>query len=280
MHNGTNTKVAIKKMKKTIMSPLERELVYEEIEVSKVCQHPNLLRLYDVFEGEGHFYLVTELLKGGDLLDYLETCDYKILESTAATIIRSLAAALYYLHSYGIIHRDLKPENVLFKSKESISEVKIIDFGLAKFVGPTEKCYESCGTLSYAAPELVDGKPYDKAADIWSLGVIAYLLISGVLPFHNLDDKKLMLQIIYEEVTYPNYSWKKVSTEAQDFVKKILVKAPEKRMSLKEILEHPWLTKDIEGTKKVEKVNKFVAYTATQPSAILKLIRKKSNSIS
>eukprot|EP00826_Nyctotherus_ovalis_P042928 TRINITY_DN4486_c0_g2_i2.p2 TRINITY_DN4486_c0_g2~~TRINITY_DN4486_c0_g2_i2.p2 ORF type:complete len:268 (+),score=93.12 TRINITY_DN4486_c0_g2_i2:1576-2379(+) len=267
-------------MKKTVMTPLERELAYEEIEVLKLCQHPNLLRLCDVFEGEGHFYLVTELLEGGDLLDYLGKHDYRIPESHAAKIIRSLAAALYYLHSYGIIHRDLKPENVLFKSRDSIDEVKIIDFGLAKFTGPTEKCYESCGTLHYAAPELVDAKPYDKTADIWSLGVIAYLLVSGMLPFQNFDDKKLMLQIVHEEVAYPGFCWKKASPEALDFVKRILVKCPEKRMSLKEILEHPWLTQDIEGMKKVEKLNEFVAYTAVQPSAVLKLIRKKSNSIS
>ena len=264
-------------MKKAAMSELERELAYEEIEVLKVCQHPNLLRLYDVFESKDHIYIVTEILEGGDLLNYLNKKECKISESYAAKIIHSLAAALYYLHSYGIIHRDLKPENILLQNKEPNSDVKIIDFGLAKFVGPTQKCYESCGTLSYAAPELIEGKTYDKSADIWSLGVISYLLLSGFLPFQNIDESRLMSMIIHDEVRYPSFSWRKVSLEGRDFVKRILVKDPTKRMNLTEILKHPWLVKDREGMKNIEKLIKFIAYTTIQPNSVLNAIKEKYN---
>eukprot|EP01022_Parablepharisma_sp_SALTPOND_P021274 TRINITY_DN4116_c0_g2_i1.p1 TRINITY_DN4116_c0_g2~~TRINITY_DN4116_c0_g2_i1.p1 ORF type:complete len:288 (-),score=33.24 TRINITY_DN4116_c0_g2_i1:1003-1866(-) len=263
-------------MKKTVMTPQELELVRSEIEVLKVCQHPNIVRLYDVFESEDLIYVVMELLEGGDMMEYIEKKDYKIPEPRAAKIVHSLSTALYYLHSYGIIHRDLKPDNVLLQSKHEDSDVKLIDFGLAKFLGPGEYCTESCGTLHYAAPEVVEGKPYDKTADIWSLGIVAYLLISGDVPFQNPDDKKLMNMIVYDEVRYPSFYWKKISPEGRDFVKRILVKDPKKRMALTEILQHPWLIKDKKEVKEMRDKNDFVAYSLVQPNSVFTALRKKS----
>ena len=167
----------------------------------------------------------------------------------------------------------------MLQQKQRDADVKIIDFGLAKFVGPYQKCSQACGTLHYAAPELIAGRLYDKTADIWGLGVIAYLLVAGMLPFQNFDEKKLMHMIINDEVAYPKFCWKNVSPEGQDFVKRILIKEPTKRMCLIDILEHPWLLKDKEGMKKLEKMNKFVAYTTVQPTTILKAIRNRSSSL-
>jgi len=276
IHKKTGQKVAIKSMKKTVMTLQELELIREEIEVLKVCQHPNIVRLFDVFESSDFIYVVMELCEGGDLMDYIMKNDFKISEQRAVKIIHSLSTALYYLHSYGIIHRDLKPDNILLVTKHEDSDIKIIDFGLAKFVGPTETCTENCGTLHYAAPELVEGKPYDKNADIWSLGIIAYLLLSGDVPFQHPDDKKLMNMIVYDEVKYPVYTWKKISPEAQDFVKKILVKDPKKRLSLTEILQHPWLVKDRKEITEMHKINDFVAYSLVHPTAVLNALRRSS----
>ena len=178
-------------MKKSIMSQQDIELVKQEIEILKMCQHPNLIRMFDVFENIDHIYIVMEILDGGDLFSYLEKRKFKIPEQRASKIIHSLAAGLYYLHSYGIVHRDIKPENVLMIDKTENSDVKIVDFGLSKMIGPTQLCTEPFGTLSYVAPEVLQQKPYGKGVDVWGLGILAYLMMVGSLPFDHEDDREV-----------------------------------------------------------------------------------------
>jgi serine/threonine protein kinase len=191
VHKKTGKRVAIKVMKKSMMTPQDVELVKQEIEILKMCQHPNLIKMLDVFENIEHIYIVMELLEGGDLFSYLEKRKFKIPEQRASKIIHSLAAGLYYLHSYGIVHRDIKPENVLMATKAEDSDVKIVDFGLSKMVGPSQLCTEPFGTLSYVAPEVLQQKPYGKAVDVWSLGILAYLMMVGSLPFDHEDDREV-----------------------------------------------------------------------------------------
>jgi serine/threonine protein kinase len=191
IHKKTGKKVAIKVMKKAAMSQLDVELVKQEIEILKICQHPNLLHMLDVFENTEYIYIVTELLEGGDLFAYLEKRKFKVPEQRASKIIHSLAAGLYYLHSYGIVHRDLKPENILMVDKTENSDVKIVDFGLSKMIGPTQQCNEPFGTLAYVAPEVLLQKPYGKSVDVWGLGILAFLMMMGSLPFDNEDDREV-----------------------------------------------------------------------------------------
>jgi serine/threonine protein kinase len=192
IHKKTQKKVAIKIIKKAGMKATDLELVKREIEILKICQHPNIIRLLDIFENPDYIYIVMELLRGGDLFTYLEKRAFKITEIRACNIVHSLATALFYLHSYGIAHRDLKPENVLLVDESEDSDVKIVDFGLSKMVGPSEKCHEPFGTLSYVAPEVLLQQPYDKTVDLWSLGVVAYLLLSGTLPFDDDNEKEIV----------------------------------------------------------------------------------------
>lgn len=192
VHKKTKKKVAVKVMQKNMMSSSDLELVRQEIEMLKICQHPNLIRMLDVFENPEFIYIVMELLEGGDLFSYLENLEFKIPERRAIKIIHSLAAGLYYLHSYGIVHRDIKPENILMVDKTDNSDVKIVDFGLSKMVGPTQLCSEPFGTLAYVAPEVLMKKPYGKGVDIWSLGVISHLLLVGMLPFDSDDEKEIV----------------------------------------------------------------------------------------
>ena len=173
------------------MTAQDVDLVKQEIEILKMSQHPNLIRMLDVFENTEHIYIVMEILDGGDLFSYLEKRKFRIAEQKAAKIIHSLAAGLYYLHSYGIVHRDIKPENVLMVSKSEDTDVKIVDFGLSKMVGPSQLCNEPFGTLSYVAPEVLQQKPYGKAVDVWSLGILAYLMMVGSLPFDHEDDREV-----------------------------------------------------------------------------------------
>ena len=191
VHKKTMKRVAIKVMKKSMMTPQDVELVKQEIEILKMSQHPNLIKMLDVFENMEHIYIVMELLEGGDLFSYLEKRKFRIPEQRASRIVHSLAAGLYYLHSYGIVHRDMKPENVLMISKGEDSDVKIVDFGLSKMVGPAQLCTEPFGTLSYVAPEVLQQKPYGKAVDVWSLGILAYLMMVGSLPFDHEDDREV-----------------------------------------------------------------------------------------
>ena len=241
IHNKTGAKVAIKTMQKSLMTPLDVELTYREIEILKLCQHPHIVRLLDVFESKDFMYIVMENLEGGDLFTFLEKRGFKMPESSSSKIIKSLLEALSYLHSYGIVHRDLKPENVLMVDKTEQSEVKIVDFGLSKIVGPNEKSSEPFGTLSYVSPEVLEQKEYGKPIDIWSIGIIAYLMCAGFLPFDHEDDKEVARMTISEPPKFSSSRWSNVSQEAIDFIKKCLCKSAEKRMTLQEALKHKWL---------------------------------------
>jgi serine/threonine protein kinase len=218
IHKKTQKKVAVKIMKKADMTPQDIELVKREVEILKLCQHPNVIRLLDIFENADYIYIIMENMRGGDLFNYLEKRDFHISEARACFIVHSLATALYYLHSYGIAHRDLKPENILMVDESEDADVKIVDFGLSKIVGPDEKCTDPFGTLSYVAPEVLLQQPYDKNVDVWSLGVVAYLLLSGILPFDNDCDREIVRQTIYDLPDFTHSGWKKISKEAIDLV--------------------------------------------------------------
>lgn len=132
--------MAVKIVNKKDLSLNDLELLKREIEVLKVCQHPNINKMYDVFENEATIFIVVEILKGGDLFLYLQNRDFMIKESRAQQIAHQVATAIYYIHSFGIAHRDIKPENILLKDDTEDSEVKLVDFGLSKTFGPGETC--------------------------------------------------------------------------------------------------------------------------------------------
>lgn len=137
------------------MSIKELELQKREIEVLKICQHPNVIRLLDVFENPEYIFIVLEYCAGGDLFHYLDKRDFKVTEDLARYIAHQIAAAIYYLHSYGISHRDLKLENILMSDNTDLAELKLVDFGLSKMLGPKETTTDPFGTLSYVAPEVL-----------------------------------------------------------------------------------------------------------------------------
>ena len=238
----TGQKVAIKIMKKSNMDSSDLELVRTEIEILKICQHPNIIRLYNVFENADYMYIIMEYCSGGDLFSYLENRNFRVSEKRASTIIHKMSTAVYYMHSFGVAHRDLKPENVLMTSEDEDSDIRILDFGLSKILGPYEKCDEPYGTLTYCAPEIIVDEPYSKAVDLWSLGIMTYLMVSGKLPFNSEDENEIARQVVYDEPDYSrNPVWKNISTECKDFIKRLLNKDQNKRMTIKETLEHKWI---------------------------------------
>ena len=250
IHKESKRKVAIKIINKKLVSLLDLEQVKTEIEILKIAQHPNIIRLYDVFENEKYIYIIMEHCAGGDLFTYIEKRGFQLKENRAAEIIHKLSTAIYYLHQYGIIHRDLKPENILMTNETDDSDIRLLDFGLGKIIGPNEYCHEPFGTFSYAAPEVILEKPYNFKADLWTIGVITYLLIAGFLPFDDENqEKEITRQTVYEPTPFPSSVWENISKEGKMFVDNLLEKDPKKRMGIKEVLEHPWLQKFESGMK-------------------------------
>ena len=246
INKHTKEKVAIKIMNKKKMDSSDIELMRTEIEILKICQHPNIIRLYDIFENIDYIYIIMEYCPGGDLFSYLEQRKFKISEERAAIIMNKICEAVFYFQSYfGVIHRDLKPENVLLTSSSDDSDIRILDFGLSKISTPNEKCTEPYGTLTYCAPEIILDEPYNKEVDMWSIGVMTYLMISGRLPFNGEDENKIAREIAFNEPDFNAECWKKVSKECISFIKQLLEKNAKKRMVIGDSLKHPWFKKFI-----------------------------------
>jgi len=154
---------------------------------------------------------------------------FKLSEPRACQLIHKLSVAVFYIHSYGIAHRDLKPENILMTDSSEEADIRLLDFGLSKIIGPSQNCNEPYGTLSYVAPEVLLEQPYSKAVDLWSIGIITYLLLAGSLPFDDQDsEREIARQTIHDKV-YWGSVWRKLSPEAKLFVENLLYKDPKKK---------------------------------------------------
>ena len=245
LHKKTNESVAIKIIRKDIMKDKDIELVKNEIDIMKLCHHPNIVRLLDHFENSDYIFIVMEFFSGGDLDQYIKKNKGKISEQKASKIMYQISNGVQYLHEFGIIHRDLKPGNIMLSDKTEKGVVKIMDFGLSKIVGPTEKLEDGFGTLSFVAPEVLLRNPYNKQIDIWSLGVIMFYLISGGLPFDDKSDNEeaIAKKIVYKMVKFKSPTWDDKSKEAIALIKKCLIKSPEERIGIDNFVSDPWIVK-------------------------------------
>lgn len=250
--------MAIKQVSKKFGKPMElRRRVTEEAEVLRVAgEHRSICTFKDLFEGDDAWYIVTELARGGELFDRLvERGAYTA--SGAASVMRELVDAVAYLHQMGIAHLDLKPENVLLASDETdASDVRLVDFGSARFlsgapavptVGTREETGPAGATPAYAAPEVLRGEVADEKADIWSLGVILYLLLTGTHPFdpaNDADDREVTKRVLEgagEAGAFEGPNWGRVPRAARPLVRRLLAQAPDDRPSAAEVSAHPWL---------------------------------------
>ena len=181
---------------------------------------------------------------GGDLFSFLKKRNFMLPEEKVVVIMYKLCKAVYYMHSYGIAHRDIKPENVLLTEESEDADIRLLDFGLSKIVGPNQKCTEPYGTLTYCASEIILDKPYLKTVDSWSLGVMTYMMLSGSLPFSGRDEHEIAKNVVYSKVDFDKKPiWKEISDEAKDFINKLLEKDLKKRIEIKAALEHLWFKK-------------------------------------
>ncbi|PSN43902.1 hypothetical protein C0J52_03679 [Blattella germanica] len=206
----------------------------------KLVQHPNVVRLYEVIDTQTKLYLILELGDGGDLYDYIMRHDGGLGEEVAREYFRQIVRAISYCHRLHVVHRDLKPENVVFF--ERLGMVKLTDFGFSNRFNPGQKLETSCGSLAYSAPEILLGDSYDApAVDVWSLGVILYMLVCGQAPFQEANDSETLTMIMDCKYTIPVH----VSDACKRLIARMLIREPERRASLEEIAADPWLGEDL-----------------------------------
>ncbi|KAL3268756.1 hypothetical protein HHI36_007858, partial [Cryptolaemus montrouzieri] len=249
-----------------------RARVFREVETFHHCQsHPNIIQLTEFFEDEEKFYLVFEKINGGQLLRRIQEYRY-FSEAAAAEIVREIASALRFMHAKGIAHRDLKPENILCVHKDRLCPIKICDFDLGSGIRfqtsvssplATPQLLTPVGSAEFMAPEVVeafigenDSTVYDKRCDLWSLGVITYILLCGYPPFSGKcgrdcgwergDNCSACQELLFHSIQegqydFPESEWDDISDEAKDLIRSLLVKCASKRISAERVLEHPWL---------------------------------------
>ncbi|XP_077076423.1 myosin light chain kinase family member 4 isoform X6 [Siphateles boraxobius] len=222
-------------------SQKEKEVVKCEIEVMNQLNHANLIQLYAAFESRHEIILVMEYVDGGELFDRIIDENYKLTELDTVLFIRQISEGLQYMHKMYILHLDLKPENILCVSRET-NKVKIIDFGLARRYKPREKLRVNFGTPEFLAPEVINYEFVSFPTDMWSLGVITYMLLSGLSPFLGEDDNETLNNILACQWSFEEAEFADISEEAKDFITRLLVKSKSWRMSASQSLKHPWLS--------------------------------------
>lgn len=285
--------VAIKRVSKKLCKSKDAiEGLFEEVCILQEINHPHILKLHAFFEDAKSYSLVTEILDGGELFDRIVAKNH-YNEKIARDLVRIFLQSLDFLHTNGIIHRDLKPENLLLASKDDDINMKIADFGFAKH--SDEKLNSVCGTPDYIAPEICslldlknlpkDQRPcYDSKCDIWSAGVIIYILLGGYPPFFDENRKQLFRKIKSGKFEFHPQCWRSISDQAKDLISKMLTVNPKNRPSARQLLAHPWLQtsdvilkdKDLKGTQ-VE-LRRFIARRKFKAAVDAILVANKMSS--
>ena len=231
---------AIKTLKKEGIPPYQFSLLKSEVTILSNLDHPNIVKYFGTFEDEHYIHIVMEYLKGHDLTKIISLKKYTGFdEKDMCKIIQQLLKALSFIHSKNIVHRDIKPENILFSNKRDYTTLRLIDFGLATSGNKDKK---SVGTPYYMSPEMINGESCPKS-DIWSVGVIVYLMLTEKYPFNSTEDSNLFDVIKKQSYDITPLEESECSDEAKDFIDKCLKKRIENRMSTSEALKHPWISK-------------------------------------
>lgn len=279
-HYETGQLRALKVVKKEIINLQDDSKKFlKEIEVLSQIDHPNIIKIYEYFIAEESYFVIVELAKGCELIETIEQL-LRYSENQAAIIMEQLFSCVAYLHSKGIVHRDIKPENIMMESSNiGDLSIKLIDFGSAyiisnssmgKNLNKDKKIRLRIGTPYYMAPEVIAGY-YDKKCDLWSLGVIMYILLGGEPPFMGEDDYETFDLVRIGKYNYSGIQWNYVSKSAKELIDKLLTLDPKKRLSAEEALKDPWIVNNVSSAKnkKYENVdlkikNKITKFTQSQ----------------
>ena len=215
------------------------ESIINEIQTLRKLNHPHVIKLYEVYETELYIHLVFEYLNGGELFDQIDERGI-FSEQEAQILIKSILQTLKYLHSSNIIHRDLKPENIILQNHDDLLSYKIADFGLACFCMPDQKMTIRCGSAGFVAPESLNKEGYNCKADIFSLGIICHILLTGIPPFQRNTYQETLIANKNCVLNFEHEMWNNVSIEAKYFIKDVTLRDPDKRPSAVLAIENPW----------------------------------------
>eukprot|EP00585_Thalassiosira_rotula_P012689 CAMPEP_0196130836 /NCGR_PEP_ID=MMETSP0910-20130528/1071_1 /TAXON_ID=49265 /ORGANISM="Thalassiosira rotula, Strain GSO102" /LENGTH=396 /DNA_ID=CAMNT_0041390217 /DNA_START=228 /DNA_END=1418 /DNA_ORIENTATION=- len=247
----TGERFAVKSIHKSEPSVKPRSLA-REIKLLQEMEHSSIVQLVDVYEDADYMHIITDLCEGGELFDKIverassgnEDGPACFAEDEAARLLHQILISVSYMHKHGIVHRDIKPENILFDTKDEDSSIKIIDFGLARKYAGNRPMSTIVGTPYYIAPEVLR-KKYDKSCDLWSIGVIAYVMLLGYPPFNGKTNKEVHDSVLRGRCRFPSAGLSSISSEARNFVRRLLQKNPRKRSTIEQALNHPWMVKHI-----------------------------------
>ncbi|KAG7375995.1 hypothetical protein PHYPSEUDO_014695 [Phytophthora pseudosyringae] len=271
-HLQTHTQYAMKTVK--FESGSKRHAFEKEMDILRVLHHPNIVRMLETFEDAHHFYIIMELSPGGTLLDRVKSRGKAFPEDEAKDIIRNLASVIQYLHSRNICHRDLKLENILVETLDEGGHIKLCDFGASTLFKMGASMRKVLGSVVYMAPEVLEGN-YKETCDMWSLGVIMYMLLSNKAPFYGDTEDELVESIFAGEVSYAAKEWDAVSPEAKALIKKLLHTTPADRFTAGQVLQHPWIKSTEHAISPqvydefVPRVKAFCNYTPLQRAALV-----------
>jgi len=235
---------ALKIVKKEIVTFQDDDQQFlKEIEILSQLDHPNILKIYEFFFDGDNYYVITEFIEGGELLEQIYNIK-NYCENSAAVIMAQVFSAVNYLHSNNIVHRDLKPENIILQIKNDELDVKIIDFGTANFNSKNSKFTIQYGTSYYLAPEILKNN-YNNKCDIWSCGVIMYMILCGQPPFKGKDEDEILKSVERGVYSIKGNEWNVISKEAKDFINKLLSYNPKSRYAANECLSDPWIVNNL-----------------------------------
>jgi len=242
-HKKSGQVYAIKIINRSSLNKDMEVALKDEISILKELDHEHIYKLNDVITSINQYYLVTEYLDGGELFDRIVTkSTYN--ESEARDACNVIFGALKYMHSNGIAHRDLKPENLLLQNRHDDSQIKIADFGFAKKVRGDRSLKTMCGTPGYVSPEILRKEGYGTKADMFSMGVIVFILLGGYPPFNAKNESDLLLMCRRGQFEFDREYWGKISYEVKNMIRRLLVVNPDKRLSAEDVLSHQWMTTD------------------------------------
>ncbi|XP_033097678.1 serine/threonine-protein kinase 17A-like [Anneissia japonica] len=235
--------------------------IIKEIQILELTNdHPRLIDLYEVYETQHEVILVLEFAGGGEIHPYcVADKGEAFTENDVRRLVRQILEGVQFLHDQNIVHLDLKPQNILLTehiSARTSSNIKLIDYGIARFINGETELRDIVGTLDYVAPEVINYDPITLASDIWSVGVLTYVMLTGISPFLGDSKQETLLNISQINLEFPEDIFEDISEEAKDFIKRLCVKVPNERYTSKECLNHPWLQVSIgSSNEQVSEVN-------------------------
>jgi len=255
-NKSTGQTRAIKTIGKTQMKKMDR--FQQEVAIMKMMDHPNIIKLHESFEDQRSVHLVMEMCSGGELFDRIVDVG-QLTEVQAAILMQQIARAIFYMHEHKVTHRDLKPENFLLKTKDPIesNSLKLIDFGLSCSFSAGQMLKTKAGTPYYVAPQVLAGK-YDQMIDMWSIGVIMYIMLCGYPPFFGETDADVLAMVSLGNFSFKPSDWKNISEDAKNLIRNLLKMNPRDRYTAEQTLNHRWIKNRAPQAKQVTLSSNFI----------------------